>query len=51
MVRGETEYEGTVFPSFFRKANAYGTQFHPEKSSFAGSRFLENFIGFAEGCL
>ena len=51
VVRGETEYEGTVFPSFFRKANAYGTQFHPEKSSFAGRRFLENFIGFAEGCL
>lgn len=45
---GTTEYEGEVFPSFFRKYNVYGTQFHPEKSSASGRRVLENFIRFAE---
>lgn len=45
---GTTEYEGVTFPSFFRRYNAYGTQFHPEKSSASGRRFLENFIAFAE---
>jgi glutamine amidotransferase len=48
---GTTEYEGRSFPSFFRRCNTYGTQFHPEKSSASGRRFLENFISFAEGCL
>lgn len=48
MTIGTTEYEGTTFPSFFRRYNAYGTQFHPEKSSLSGRRFLENFIAFAE---
>ena len=46
---GTTEYEDVTFPSFFRRYNAYGTQFHPEKSSRSGRRFLENFISFAEG--
>ena len=45
---GTTEYEGTSFPSFFRKKNTYGTQFHPEKSSASGRKFLQNFIEFAE---
>ena len=45
---GTTEYEGVTFPSFFRRHNAYGTQFHPEKSSVSGRRVLENFISFAE---
>lgn len=48
---GTTEYEGKVIPTFFRTANTYGTQFHPEKSSASGMRFLGNFISFAEGCL
>ena len=45
---GSTEYEGDSFPSFFRKYNTYGTQFHPEKSSASGRMFLQNFISFAE---
>ncbi len=45
---GSTEYEGERFPSFFRAYNTYGTQFHPEKSSASGRRFLKNFISFAE---
>ncbi len=48
IVIGTTEYDGFTFPSFFRKYNAYGTQFHPEKSSSSGRRFLQNFIKFAE---
>jgi len=48
---GTTEYEGKTFQSFFRKGNTYGTQFHPEKSSVSGRRFLQNFITFAEGQL
>lgn len=45
---GTTEYEGRTVPAFFRKANTYGTQFHPEKSSASGMAFLRNFISFAE---
>jgi len=45
---GTTEYEGKPFPSFFRKFNTYGTQFHPEKSSSSGRKVLQNFISFAE---
>ena len=48
---GTTEYEGVEFPSFFRKYNTYGTQFHPEKSSSSGRKVLQNFISFAEGQL
>ena len=50
VVKGTTEYEGTVIPTLFRKWNTVGCQFHPEKSSTSGLRFLENFIRFAEGC-
>ena len=50
-VLGTTEYEGKEFPSFFRKYNTYGTQFHPEKSSASGRRVLRNFIAFAEANL
>jgi len=46
---GTTEYEGEIFSSFFRTRNVYGTQFHPEKSSVSGLRFIKNFISFAEG--
>jgi glutamine amidotransferase len=45
---GTTEYDGENFPSFFRIANTYGTQFHPEKSSESGLRLIKNFIDFAE---
>ena len=48
---GTTDYEGERIPTFFRKANAYGTQFHPEKSSGSGMTFLRNFISFAESVL
>ncbi len=48
---GTTNYEGNPVPSFFRKANTYGTQFHPEKSSASGRKVLENFIAFAESVL
>jgi len=48
---GDTEYEGERFPSFFRKYNTYGTQFHPEKSSASGRKVLQNFISFAEGLI
>lgn len=50
-VKGTTEYEGFEIPTFFRKINFVGTQFHPEKSSTSGMTFLRNFIKFAEGCL
>jgi glutamine amidotransferase len=49
VVIGTTEYYSR-FPSSFRKTNTYGTQFHPEKSSASGMKFLENFVRFAEGC-
>lgn len=48
---GTTEYEGSTIPTFFRKANTYGTQFHPEKSSDSGMTVLRNFIRFAESVL
>lgn len=48
---GTTEYDGSEIPTFFRKANVYGTQFHPEKSSSSGMAMLKNFIGFAESVL
>ncbi len=48
---GTTEYEGNKIPTFFKKANTYGTQFHPEKSSVSGMTFLRNFINFAESVL
>lgn len=47
-VIGSTEYEGRTFPSFFRQANFYGTQFHPEKSGDSGLALISNFIDFAE---
>lgn len=49
VIVGTTEYEGITIPTFFRKRNFVGTQFHPEKSSTSGMRFLTNFIRFAEG--
>lgn len=48
---GTTDYCGRMIPTFFRRYNAYGTQFHPEKSSVSGATFLRNFISFAESVL
>jgi imidazole glycerol-phosphate synthase subunit HisH len=47
-VKGYCEYEGVNYPIFFRKKNIVGSQFHPEKSSASGMKFLKNFIQFAE---
>ena len=47
-IKGITEYEGAEYPIYFRKKNFVGTQFHPEKSSTSGLRFLKNFVRFAE---
>ena len=37
-----TDY-GLPFTAVVQKGNIYGTQFHPEKSSIAGLKMLENF--------
>lgn len=42
--RGITDY-GRPFSSVIEQDNFYGTQFHPERSSAAGARILENFLG------
>ena len=41
----QTPYGGG-FPSAIRRGNVFGVQFHPEKSSHAGRRLLQNFISF-----
>lgn len=38
-----TDYDN-LYSSALRKGNFYATQFHPEKSSIAGQRILENFV-------
>lgn len=40
---GITEY-GVEYSTAVRKGNFYGVQFHPEKSSTAGEKILENFL-------
>ncbi|MFA6710190.1 MAG: imidazole glycerol phosphate synthase subunit HisH [Candidatus Methanomethylophilaceae archaeon] len=50
VIKGMTEYENIRIPTFFRKKNFVGSQFHPEKSSASGMRFLMNFVKFAEDC-
>ncbi len=39
-----TEHEGDRFPSAVRAGSAVGVQFHPEKSSADGVRFLHAFL-------
>jgi len=46
-VLGWTEYEGDRFPAVIRRANAWGVQFHPEKSGDAGLRLIRNFLAEA----
>jgi len=46
IVAGETEY-GITFPSVVQKGTMMATQFHPEKSSSAGLRILDNFARMA----
>lgn len=43
----ETTHSVT-FPCAVRKGNTMGVQFHPEKSSNAGAKLLENFVKFAK---
>lgn len=43
-VIGWTSHEGDRFPSAVRHGSALGVQFHPEKSSEAGVRFLHAFV-------
>lgn len=40
-----TEY-GYQFTSAIQKNNIFGTQFHPEKSHYAGERMIYNFLKF-----
>ncbi|MDA9294331.1 imidazole glycerol phosphate synthase subunit HisH [Flavobacteriaceae bacterium] len=39
----ETDYDG-AYSTALQKDNFYGVQFHPEKSSKAGSQLLQNFL-------
>lgn len=39
-----SEHEGDRFPAVVRGGSALGVQFHPEKSSVAGVRFLHAFL-------
>jgi glutamine amidotransferase len=40
---------GRPFTAAVRKINAWGVQFHPEKSSKNGLRVVKNFVRLAEG--
>jgi glutamine amidotransferase len=44
IVTAWSEHGGHTFPSIVRRGNIVGTQFHPEKSSRAGLRFISNFF-------
>lgn len=44
-VIAECEYGGTSFPAAVRKDSVLAVQFHPEKSSHAGLRILEEWVG------
>jgi imidazole glycerol-phosphate synthase subunit HisH len=44
VVVGWTTHEGDRFPAAVRRGNLLGLQFHPEKSSVAGVRFVQAFL-------
>jgi glutamine amidotransferase len=44
-----TVVEGDRFPAVVRWRNTVGVQFHPEKSSAAGVRFVRGVVGAAFG--
>ena len=46
-VLGTAEY-GETFACAVERPGVYGVQFHPEKSSSAGLRLLQNFVGICE---
>ena len=43
-----SEYQGRRFAAGVRRANSWGLQFHPEKSSAPGRRIIENFVRLVE---
>lgn len=44
LVRAWSEHEGERFPAMVRAGRAVGVQFHPEKSSAPGVRFIHAFM-------
>jgi len=42
-----SEYDGKRFAAGVRRANTWGLQFHPEKSSHKGRRIVANFVAVA----
>jgi len=42
-----SEYDGRRFAASVRRANTWGMQFHPEKSSDKGRRIVANFVALA----
>jgi glutamine amidotransferase len=43
-----SDYEGKRFTAAVRRANTWGVQFHPEKSSELGRRLIANWVAMAE---
>jgi glutamine amidotransferase len=43
-----SEYDGRRFAAGVRRANTWGLQFHPEKSSGPGRRVIANFVAMAQ---
>lgn len=43
-----SEYDGRRFAASVRRANTWGMQFHPEKSSTKGRRIVSNFVRLAK---
>jgi glutamine amidotransferase len=46
-----SEYDGRRFAAGVRRANTWGLQFHPEKSSHKGRRIVGNFVSVARELL
>ena len=43
---GEIKLNNNIIPSFYRKKNFFGTQFHPEKSQFNGLKIIQTFLDY-----